>query len=93
MMTIFMMVLRKRMKKTLNTVLMARMMNIPIVMLMTKMTLLGSSGEYAAELDNMGFDDDKQTDYLDALKYCANLVWSEYLVKQKEKHPEPNNVS
>ena len=57
------------------------------------MTLCAFSGEYAAELDKMDFDDAKQTDYLDALKYCANLVWSEYLVKQKEKHPEPNNVS
>ena len=57
------------------------------------MTLFHSSGEYAAELDKMDFDEDEQTDYLDALKYCANLVWSEYLVKQKEKQPEPNNVS
>ena len=72
---------------------MTRIMTIPMVMSMRKITLFGSSGEYATELDKMGFDDTKQTDYLDALKYCANLVWSEYLVKQKEKHPEPNNVS
>ena len=57
------------------------------------MTLCAFSGEYAAELDKMDFDDAKKTDYLDAFKYCAKLVWSEYLVKQKEKHPEPNNVS
>ena len=57
------------------------------------MTLRGSSGEKAAELDQMGFDDAKQTDSLDALMCCTDLVWSEYLANQKEKHPEPNNAS
>ena len=56
------------------------------------MTLRGSSGEKAAELHKMGFDDAKQTDSLDALMCCTSLVWSDYLAKQK-KHPEPNNVS
>ena len=32
-------------------------------------------GEYGSELEEMGFNDESETDYLDSIKFCADLVW------------------
>ena len=32
-------------------------------------------GEYGEELEKMRFDDESETDYLDCVKFCADLVW------------------
>ena len=32
-------------------------------------------GEYGEELEQMGFTDESETDYLDSVKFCADLVW------------------
>ena len=32
-------------------------------------------GEYAEDLEQMGFNDESETDYLDSVKFCADLVW------------------
>ena len=32
-------------------------------------------GEYGSELEQMGFNDESETDYLDSIKFCADLVW------------------
>ena len=37
-------------------------------------------GNYGEELDMKKFDDHGHTDYLDSLKFVADLVWSEYQV-------------
>ena len=32
-------------------------------------------GEYGEELEKMRFNDESETDYLDCVKFCADLVW------------------
>jgi len=50
-------------------------------------------GEYGAELEQMVFNDEStNTDYLDCVKFCADLVWHEYQVKQEEAHPRPDTA-
>ena len=34
------------------------------------------SGEYGQELEKKKFEDKDETDYLDSLKFCADLVWN-----------------
>jgi len=49
-------------------------------------------GAYGGELEKMGFNDDCETDYMDSVKFCADLVWNEYQVKQEEAHPRPDTA-
>jgi len=49
-------------------------------------------GEYAEDLEQMVFNDESETDYLDSVKFCADLVWHEYQVKQEEAHPRPDTA-
>jgi len=50
-------------------------------------------GEYGDELWKMVFNDEStNTDYLDCVKFCADLVWHEYQVKQEEAHPRPDTA-
>ena len=50
-------------------------------------------GDYGKELEKVTFTDSKKTNYLDTVKFVADLVWNEYQVKQAEAHPDPNSVS
>ena len=34
------------------------------------------SGEYGQELEKKKFEDKDETDYLDSLQFCADLVWN-----------------
>ena len=33
-------------------------------------------GAYGDELEKMGFNDESETDYMDSVKFCADLVWN-----------------
>ena len=33
-------------------------------------------GAYGGELEKMGFNDESETDYMDSVKFCADLVWN-----------------
>ena len=39
-------------------------------------------GSYSSELEKMTFTDRRQTSYLEAIKYNAELIWNEYNIKQ-----------
>ena len=39
-------------------------------------------GDYSTELKKMTFTDRRQTSYLEAIKYNADLIWNEYNIKQ-----------
>lgn len=57
----------------------------------------GVIGAYGEELEKMRFDDEMnssldETDYLDCVKFCADLIWHEYQVKQEEAHPRPDTA-
>merc|ERR1711936_834304 len=49
-------------------------------------------GEYGQELEKKKFEDKDETDYLDSLQFCADLVWNEYQVKQVDTHPRPDTA-
>ena len=38
-------------------------------------------GDYRSELEKMFFTDRKQTSYLEAIKYIADIIWNEYNIK------------
>merc|ERR1711936_686939 len=49
-------------------------------------------GEYGQELEKKKFEDKDETDYLDGLQFCGDLVWNEYQVKQVDAHPRPDTA-
>merc|ERR1711990_672846 len=49
-------------------------------------------GEYAKTLKQETFTDAKKTNYLEAVKYVANLVWNEYQTKQAHSHPDQSGA-
>ena len=40
-------------------------------------------GEYGKDLEQMGFNDESETDYLDSVKFCADLVWHGEIFQNK----------
>merc|ERR1711990_1310110 len=49
-------------------------------------------GDYAKTLKQETFTDAKKTNYLEAVKYVANLVWNEYQTKQAHSHPDQSGA-
>jgi len=47
-------------------------------------------GDYAKTLEQETFTDAEKTNYLEAIKYVANLVWNEYQTKQHQSGPLVN---
>ena len=45
-------------------------------------------GDFGNTLREKTFTDHEKTNYLDAVKYVANLVWTEYQTKQSHSHPD-----
>ena len=48
--------------------------NIKLVSIV--ITKIFMSGEYGQELEKKKFEDMDETDYLDSLQFCADLVWN-----------------
>jgi len=49
-------------------------------------------GDHAKTLKKATFTDAKNTNYLEAVKYVANLVWNEYQTKQAHSHPDQSGA-
>jgi len=49
-------------------------------------------GDHAKTLKEQTFTDAKKTNYLEAVKYVANLVWNEYQTKQAHSHPDQSGA-
>ena len=48
--------------------------NIKLISIVNTSILM--SGEYGQELEKKKFEDKDETDYLDSLQFCADLVWN-----------------
>ena len=48
--------------------------NIKLISIVNTSILM--SGEYGQELEKKKFEDKDETDYLDSLQFCAELVWN-----------------
>ena len=48
--------------------------NIKLISIVNTSILM--SGEYGQELERKKFEDKDETDYLDSLQFCADLVWN-----------------
>ena len=52
--------------------------NIKLISIVNTSILM--SGEYGQELEKKKFEDKDETDYLDSLEFCADLVWNREFV-------------
>ena len=54
-----------------------------IITIRIRILVTSLAGEYGSELEQMGFNDEsRNTDYLDCVKFCADLVWHGGLFNQ-----------